>query len=553
MLAIEGEGMREGSQLKQDLQKRGNALVLGALLGLAAYHAWQFRFVSIDDAYITYRYAENIAMGLGFTYNPGERIEGTSTFLFTIILAVAGFLRLNLELAARCIGVASFLVLVWLVHNYVRATITGLTGGLLAAVAGLMVASSTSLAFYAALGMELLLYICLLSAGVLGYLLHARNGAHRRYWMLWLALAAATRTEALIVALAISSVVLVRGAWRCLANRKEQGVLNRRVVRTIARQLAPLVLVFMPLLAFRWLYFGSWVPNSVTAKGGFFKGLLALPLADLCARITQEQGIQMLTQFATERLGYLLLLLPLGWLSARHRHQTSTFALLGAILSAVVIWNNGDWMPHARLLAPVLPFVSIGIASALSLIESRGKSRRLVHSIQLALTIAVFAYGLDRAFYVRRFMTEPNPVAQYMIELGQALSETKGASELLATDMAGRVPYFSKLRTLDMFGLCDTHIARHGQPVLHMGKTDFPYVYRKRPDYYFYNVAQSVRTMVTSPEFRPFAHDYWIVMTPFSRDHAHQHGKILLARKDLPRLPELVHRLNATLVSPGLL
>ena len=41
-----------------------------------------------DDAFITMRYARNFAQGLGLVFNPGERVEGFTSFLWTIILAV---------------------------------------------------------------------------------------------------------------------------------------------------------------------------------------------------------------------------------------------------------------------------------------------------------------------------------------------------------------------------------------------------------------------------------------------------------------------------------
>ena len=41
-----------------------------------------------DDAYITYRYARNIANGEGFVYNPDKYVLGTSTPLYTILLAL---------------------------------------------------------------------------------------------------------------------------------------------------------------------------------------------------------------------------------------------------------------------------------------------------------------------------------------------------------------------------------------------------------------------------------------------------------------------------------
>jgi 4-amino-4-deoxy-L-arabinose transferase-like glycosyltransferase len=39
-----------------------------------------------DDAYITLRYARNRAHGQGFVYNPGERVLGTTTPLYTLLL-----------------------------------------------------------------------------------------------------------------------------------------------------------------------------------------------------------------------------------------------------------------------------------------------------------------------------------------------------------------------------------------------------------------------------------------------------------------------------------
>src|SRR4030067_3215000 len=44
---------------------------------------------TIDDAYITFRYARNLLAGNGFVFNPGERVLGTTTPLFTLVLSAA--------------------------------------------------------------------------------------------------------------------------------------------------------------------------------------------------------------------------------------------------------------------------------------------------------------------------------------------------------------------------------------------------------------------------------------------------------------------------------
>ncbi|MEK7327184.1 MAG: hypothetical protein AAB217_18220, partial [Chloroflexota bacterium] len=41
----------------------------------------------VDDAYITFRYARNQVNGLGFVYNHGDRVMGTTTPLYTLLMA----------------------------------------------------------------------------------------------------------------------------------------------------------------------------------------------------------------------------------------------------------------------------------------------------------------------------------------------------------------------------------------------------------------------------------------------------------------------------------
>ena len=45
---------------------------------------------TIDDSFITYRYARNILAGDGFVYNPGEAVMGTTTPLYTLLMVALG-------------------------------------------------------------------------------------------------------------------------------------------------------------------------------------------------------------------------------------------------------------------------------------------------------------------------------------------------------------------------------------------------------------------------------------------------------------------------------
>jgi hypothetical protein len=45
---------------------------------------------TVDDAFITFRYAQNLIAGNGLVYNPGEWVLGTTTPLYAVLLAAIG-------------------------------------------------------------------------------------------------------------------------------------------------------------------------------------------------------------------------------------------------------------------------------------------------------------------------------------------------------------------------------------------------------------------------------------------------------------------------------
>ena len=62
------------------------ALALIGGLGLLAAAMIDTVNLTIDDVFISFRYAENAARGLGWVFNPGEQVEGFSNLLWTMLL-----------------------------------------------------------------------------------------------------------------------------------------------------------------------------------------------------------------------------------------------------------------------------------------------------------------------------------------------------------------------------------------------------------------------------------------------------------------------------------
>src|SRR5688572_8374570 len=106
-------------------------LAIGATLALAA--AWAVyvhlatAILPFDDAYISFRYAENLAAGRGLVYNEGERVFGSSTPLYVLWLTALRLLAPG-ELATAAVraNAIAFVVAALLAGRLVRQ-LTGRT------------------------------------------------------------------------------------------------------------------------------------------------------------------------------------------------------------------------------------------------------------------------------------------------------------------------------------------------------------------------------------------------------------------------------------------
>jgi hypothetical protein len=96
------EAARGGpAAIRAAVAPRRDALLVGGVLVvallLAAASAVQLRGYAPDDAYITYRIADNIAAGAGWTYNAGETTgNGATSPLYTVLLAVGALVYGNI-------------------------------------------------------------------------------------------------------------------------------------------------------------------------------------------------------------------------------------------------------------------------------------------------------------------------------------------------------------------------------------------------------------------------------------------------------------------------
>lgn len=150
---------------------------MALLLGLAACELALGLCVQ-EDAFISFRYARNLVDGHGLVFNPGERVEGYTNFLWVLLTAAVMKAGGDPVPFARYAGAAVSLALVVLVWRAARRRDAprGRTGGLVAAA---VVACSTSVAVEAVQGLETVPFAFLVTAGVLAGIA-AREGAAGR-------------------------------------------------------------------------------------------------------------------------------------------------------------------------------------------------------------------------------------------------------------------------------------------------------------------------------------------------------------------------------------
>jgi arabinofuranosyltransferase len=154
-------------------------VLLAVVVVLSVRHALFYRDLGVDDAFITFRYAWNLTHGLGPVYNAGEHVEGTSSFLMMLLVALPMTFGAAPLTTAKVIGLTSLSGLVVLALVTVRR-IAPHKGRLLGLLAACGVAASTPLAVFSEYGLETTLCAALVAAAV--FLLVRPGGNPTRPW-----------------------------------------------------------------------------------------------------------------------------------------------------------------------------------------------------------------------------------------------------------------------------------------------------------------------------------------------------------------------------------
>jgi hypothetical protein len=370
-----------GAALPQDM-----SIVFGLVLPamLLAANMWRVHTFTIDDSFISYRYARNLARGLGLVYNAGEHIEGYTNFLFTVILAGGIKLGIDPELLSKGIGASSAfgaLGLTFAISGRLRAYQT------LPCVATWLLASTIVFSGWSVFGLETGFFLCLVLGGTYLLLRESGNFGHEQAPAATGASGSGPRSSLVAAAEAPaprpSFVFPWSGVVFALAGltRPEAPLffllltpfLGRRFF-TKENALRYALFVGPVLLHYLWRhsYYGAWIPNTAMAKTGNFEGQM------MAGRTYIENYFN--------HAGPVLYLALLGaaFGLAKLRRDVIALTVVGAVWLAYVVGVGGDWMKLFRFMSPFEPFCFILIDLGI---------RRMADRRDLATNLALLAFG----------------------------------------------------------------------------------------------------------------------------------------------------------------
>jgi hypothetical protein len=427
-----------------------NKLYRACLLAIAlGYLALVYRFwFTTDDAYITFRYAKNLAEGHGprFNLGPHTPIEGYSSFLWMVVCAGFELCGLAPVLWANLLSAGTGLILLAQVHQYLERRLRVSRSATLLGLA--ICAFHPPLAVYSSSGLETMAYTALLFAC---YAALVRDGEEIR----------PLSSGLLATGLGLIRVEGVFWVALFLALAVARNLSNRRL-----RRLEQAAWIFFLLYGTYWLwrfaYYGLPFPNTVYAKVGFsWDGLV---------RGWDYVLVQIMTQVN------LWIALPGAFLLLHRRHRAAAGSLgivvLGTYAYAVIV--GGDFMAFGRFLLPAWPFTVVLGTWGLAQLQQRSQGlKRSAVPVAISATIVcgllpsidryVVPVTLREKHHFRHkahvFVDEHDQwertreLTNHKARIGQALRLWSKSGDRLVHGSIGAISYYSGVFVLDRNGL----------------------------------------------------------------------------------------------------
>lgn len=431
---------------------------------LLCFHIFLFLPYTIDDAFIIFKYARNLINGLGYVYDEGERINASSSFLWTFLLAPSELFSEGSIFASKLLGIIFLVGTILIGFRIFELLGEKSFGTKLLFIA--LISFNSSIINWSVYGLENALYSFLIISFVFYFLKETAQLLSKRNHLFFLLLIMITRPEGFIFIPAYFILILIY--------HKFISKVNFRYI------LLNTLIIFFFLTAFftiQKLYFGYFLPNTVYAKvqldsiDKIFSGINYLfskiNLANLFIIISS-------VFLAT----HLLLKLEI---ERKYKFQILVISLVGFIYPIFSVLVGGDWMPNNRFITYSLNLNILLISLFYSFYKTNTKIKFKYMSI-IGL-ILYFTFNSYLTFTSVKFQNKLDHATKRACkDAAVYLNKLSNADSKFAASDIGMIGYYYKGKILDWWGLADDYLAHSGQA---MGNLNWDYILMKNPDFIY--------------------------------------------------------------------
>lgn len=427
----------------------------------------------LDDAYIHFQYARQIATGDPYVYNPGDPpTSGATSFIYPYLLAIGyalGFTGLNLGLWAMGIGVLSFLVSVWLVVLIARAKDAP---HWLAFVVGITFAVSGPISWHFLSGMETGLIVTLVLASLYSFVTGQVG-----FFITATTLLALTRPEgsimAVIAAILMGTHLWLTRPWPAITQKKDANVWPKN--RLLWLVIPLLAILVQPLV--NWTVTGSLSASGTQAKSIF--GTIPFYWDDVLGRIWSN-WTRMWREFATGTSGAYtpvivapLAIIGLANLFVRRRKDEGLIAKTPDVAAGILIFawfvvvsaaistlDTAFWhfkryqTPLVALLYPLAAWGIVALWEALRRHLGSPQKTMIGLSGSALVIVGLVGMAIPTAFeFHRLYKVNVDNIAAQPLPMARWLNQNTPDDAVIAVHDVGMMRYIGDRYTIDMVGL----------------------------------------------------------------------------------------------------
>lgn len=420
-----------------------------------------------EDAFITFRVAQQVASGNGFVYNIGEPIYGSTTPLLTLLLALwIRFITTDVVFAARLINIsatAGMLFFTWQALKALNRSTIEQIGVLLALL------TSSKLLYMNTQGMETPVALALLAASWYFGLKNRPNLAGLMCGLLlW------TRIDLafwVMIFVAFSAFYSLKDALR---------------IALIAAAL------YLPWVVFAFLYFGSPIPFTVTAKWVAYNMFDKSPywghLLIIFEYLSPFRADGKLSLWGT---AISFLLIAWGLWTYRAAPKKGLILLVIFIEFEVARLTYTRTTYFSRYFVPILWATLILVGVGFGALWERIKNTRLDKKFFLLFSMILLILQLDTSLQFASVTRERQIYRheQSLKAMGLWLKNNAKPNSLIMLEPLGYVGYYSGLRMFDEVGLVTPAVVTLKRENIQAEK----YAMIFRPDYVIIHCGDTLR------------------------------------------------------------